>query len=640
MTCELSYPSQILKKADPLFDSIIDEDGLLDLKDPTKNINPEKLRDATNALNNAFNGIKGTTIPANYPQEAFANDYPTLADKINTLGPMTQVETALFINETGSNPDDIAACMNGHTPGGLPTQCFNNIAGQLDTFLNKNLGAALSGGLCGAFPDVFGKIAGVIAVIEAISGLVDDIKNFSLDDFISGLVAQVLGALTAIVKAIEKTIKSIVKSIKKAVEGIAKDAAAFAKSMGEAATKILNKVAAAITQVLDFISEPNTKKLKEGIEGLVTSAASAFEKMTPVLLGLLMFRFCQLAGGVQSFLQKPLGQLIALVVAMKAAGAMLDNSSKKNNKKAVEAGAVRINPEEVGKLKDDARTRLNNAAPTTAIIVKTARDVQDLLEPPVASGIEIEEITVTPLPDASVQSVDDIVNSSLAAIGEVETIEGADVEPLEYELNRELQTKIEPEEVKPRPPMIASPFDAVEIRPYVQLMEPTDEQNGWLTDLATSKSTTAGIPGQFEFDSAMEGITVRKDGTDTEEPGPAWMEVHSHVWLQLFEVKDQIGGISLKVKAGFDPEGKPVSKTGHSVILDVSGYPTDDLIEIIIAASRAGFMNIALSGSNMILSNYGGRNGESDNGDTLLQDALKIHEAEEWNVWRPAVKVQ
>lgn len=634
MTCELSYPSQILKKGSPLFDTIIDEDGLLDLKDPTKNIPPEKLIDATNALNNAFNGIRNATGPVNYGQQAFANDFPTLAEKLDTLGPMTKVETALFINDYGQDPDNIVAVMNNHTPGVVPTQAFNDVCSQCDNFLNTNMGAALSAGLCGAFPDVFGKIAAAIALVESVQGLIDDIKNFDPEDFINGLVAQIIGPLKAIAEAIKKTIESIAKSLEKAAKDIAKQAEDFAKDMKEAGTKIINKIKAAVQKVLDFLAKPNMDKLKEGIDGIISASSSAFEKMDTVILGLLMFRFCQLAGGVQDFLKKPMDSLVKLVVAMKAAGAIMDNISKKENKKAVEAGAVRIDPTEVPNIKDDARQRVNNAAPKTKEIVNTAREIE--------GNLTDSEITVEELPPIGVTDEEFLTNQELIdlveqAIGEVEKIEGADVKPIEEDIKSNTGAEVEPEVAEPRPPLLISAFDGVEIRPYVHIMAPNDQQAGWLTQLATDKELTSGIQGQFTFDSAMAKITVRKDGTDTEEPGPAWTEVHPDTWIRLFEMKEQVESIQLKVKDAFNPN-KPTLKDGTAVHLDIAGYPEDDIIELIIAASRAGWKFIYVRSSIMVLADFG-RSGTGTGGQ-LVQDALKIHTADEWIHWRPAVKVQ
>lgn len=625
MTCELSYPSQLLRKDSPLFDEILTPQGKIDLTDPTKNIPAEKRIAGTNALNNAFNGIKNVVGPANYPYSAFADEFPTLADKLQTA-PITQVEASLFSNDYGQDLDKVALEFNAYTPGTIPSQNFKDICTQLDQFYNKNMGAALSSGLCGAFPDIFGKLTQAIALVESVKGLIDDIKNFNPEDFISGLVAQIVGPLKAIAEAIKNTIDNLRKSLEKAAKQIADSVKDAAKDFKAAATKVINRIKKAVNKVLDFLKEPNMDKLKDSVEELVSGASSAFEKMDLKILALLMFRFCQLAGAVQEFMKKPLEGLAKLALTIKGTQAIMKSMSLEENKKAVEAGAVRISPDEKQTLKDDARTRMNASALSVEEIVRIARDAIENAEDKLVQ--EEPTIVVTELPAAETQPEPEV---------KVETVEGADVEPLERPIKQETNTEIEKEEQPPRKPHFDSGFDAVELRPYVTIMQPNAEQADALNKLATDKTITEGIPKYFTFDANMQKQTKRKDGVDTGEPGPAWMEVDSNVWLTLIEVKEQVT-FDLIVWDGFN--GGENKSSGQDVTLKITSLSMDQKIALFIAASRAGFQVIRLIGNLMFMSLAGGRSGYWTTSDPLAKDAVKLHNSNEWSTWRPAVQVK
>lgn len=624
MTCELSYPSQILRKDSPLFDEILTDKNLLDLQDPTKNIPKEDLIRTTGALNKAFNGIANVSaLPVNYPYDAFANDFPILAQKIKD-SPITNVESAIFCNEYGLGVGIIEPVFNSYAPGSLPTQRFRDICGQLNSFYNANMGAALSSGLCGAFPNIFAKLTQVIAVIESVRGLIDDIKNFDPAAFLSGLVAQILGPLRAIAEAIQKTIESLAKSLRKAAKDISEDLCRFAASVKAGAAKIINKVKRAVTQVLDFLAEPNMEKLKTGVEQLVTGAASAFEKMDLETLALLMFRFCQLAGAVQQFMKKPLDGLVQMAVSLKAAQAMAKTISLRENKKAVEAGAVRIDPTEVSNLQNDARDRLNGNAPSVQEIVQRARAAENSFN---LAGFSID------FPEID---IDKVIDPQTVVV--VEPMARTDVKTISEEIKAETGIAINKEVGAEVPAALDTPFDAVEITPYVRKASPSEMEACDLNVLATDAEIT-GLSPYFTFSPEMLQQTKRKDDTDTGAPGPAWMEVRSDLWLKIIETQQQFKNI-ITIKAGYAPDEGALS-TGVAVLIDGASLSEDSVVEIIIAASRAGITGIShTSSGDILLDDSQGRYGSTESSSTFILSAITIHEQNDWITWRPAAQVR
>jgi len=304
------------------------------------------------------------------------SNYPTLSNKLSQT-PLTKVEVADFLTTTGFDPDIAEEDLNKFIEDNvIPPQTkydantnlpvfttisipIANILGQLDFYLDQNFGKTISAGFCSILANPFQNIMKLVAQIEIAKGLVNELSNFSLDDFLSGLAAKILGPLNQLKDMILGIVDSIKSNLTNMVENVKKKFNKIAKDLKAGAAKLERKINKMVNGIKDFFSDSSTATLKEKLEKLISGAASQFEKLTTDALAFLLFSFCKLTEGIQDFLKSPVDAFADFVQSISAASLAVENMSKSETQKAVEAGAVRISQEDVTQRQTQMRETIN-----------------------------------------------------------------------------------------------------------------------------------------------------------------------------------------------------------------------------------------------------------------------------------------
>lgn len=367
LKCESPFPAKLLGAGD--FPNLLDNLGYLNLDDPVQSLDKTLVIESTNMLNGFFNGLRNAKGPVNYPLSLFREEYPQLAERLDK-GQILIAEVAEFANNYKVNIPLTAM----PAPGATPNQQQKSLLDKLDTFYTQNLGQSLSGGFCAAFTNIFEKINALIAIVNTVVGFINDLKNFDPEAFLIGLFNSIMGPLVQIAKAIKATIEALAAKFLAIADQIAQSIENLAEDLKEAGTRIANKIKQAVNSVKEFFSEDNQKSLGDYIEEIITSASSAFEKIDPFIIGLLMYRFCQLTNAIQAFMESPIKGLQTAVNGIIKSQLIAQNIAQVNRQRAVAAGANRMDRDEAEAARRRAVERINDDAPTPLFIYVQAQE--------------------------------------------------------------------------------------------------------------------------------------------------------------------------------------------------------------------------------------------------------------------------
>ena len=571
-TCPANLALDQLKK-DDIVSGILTEEDLINLNDPTKQLDQALLLATTALLNEKFDDMKTKDVPSNYTYDKFKEEFPSLSDRIGA-GPLTPAEVAIFVTENGArlqdplpgtgddndtnalddddnnnvqfgDVDQISVDYSTWTPGApLPVGVKVSLE-QMDSFFDDNIGGTLSAGTCAAFMVIGNNIGSIIKKMKAkAESLGDnpalDLKNFSLKDILSGFVVKIKLQLDLISSTIKKTIDKLVKKAKAAAKSVAKaidKGMADFKNAGKAIDGMITK---SLKKVTDLVSDKNIKGLKDSIDKMVAGAASMFEKLTPAILGLLMFRFCQVTNAIQGMMDKPLKNLQNVADKVQQVQKSIKSKSAESTKGAVASGATRMDPDQVEKKKEEV------------IKVQWARSV-----------------TVDRLADELIEI---------------------------YEKPEGFTNDFQWAGIDDRYPPADKPRYGTSQRKDLNKFKNDDDNLGY--EVGSSKIMIVNNEDM--------ATTLRKDGKDTGEPGPAWKEVKPDLFIKLMDMAHQLGLADIQpvemirgfrydipeadIKNGVD--ARKFSK-GKGITVKT---PTDNKGRMMyfIAASRAGFQGIAV----------------------------------------------
>ena len=558
--CPTSLPLSQLTDTDE-FKNILSGEDLLNLTDPTKQLNQALLSVTTDTINDKLNDQKTKQSPSAYTFDQFEDDYPTLAKKIQdddiSLG-----EVAIFATETGAtlqsplnsafdDPVDgvdtegvttgdtikagqVSLDFRAWTPGSYPTAQIAGALALLDTFLDDNIGSSLSGGQCAAFAALGNSLQSLLQSMKAKADSLDsipglDLKKFTLSEILSGEVIKVKLKLEMIGKLIKDTVEKVIEKVKNQ----AKSLVASLKDLPNSLQAQLNK---AQLKIEAFTSDKNKNGVMDGIDKMIANVGSMFEKLTPAVLGLLLFRFCQVTSAIQNASETPLKSLMNTVNGIQETQKIMKSESAKATKTAVESGANRMDADDVEKQKEKAQTEMR----------ERSTKLDDLVEG-----------------HKSLYGEGD-------GVGQLNTDRTINNDSLVYDF---MKSYPRPKRSKDLPK---------ELRPYV-------------SKLGNDTSITGGIgPIKFKGGSQIATTQLRKNGDDTGAPGPGWTLVQTKLWVQILDMANQLDEDILVIK-GFDYESKSkYRKKGQIVTIEL---PSDDIttqLRYLIAASRAGLKGILL----------------------------------------------
>lgn len=296
-------------------------------------------------------------------------EYPFLAKRYSQ-SPILYTEVADFLNQSSTNINDFTEELGNFQtftsgPVNLPVSGLNTPSGlkkilsQLEFYYAANLANSISGGFCSAFPNVFGKIAALVSLIQLGQSILEKLKSFAGGNPLEYLIKQIKEKLK--IEILKKMLLDIVDKVKEAVlkqvDGIVSQFKGFVNDLKADAERIAQSIQKKINNVKAFLQDFSLDKLKEKIKGFIDKSIAQFEELTPDAIALLLFRFCQFSELIQGFMKGPVDGLKALVAGIAAQEAILKSAGLEETAKAVEAGAPRITPE----ARRNARERLRAA---------------------------------------------------------------------------------------------------------------------------------------------------------------------------------------------------------------------------------------------------------------------------------------
>jgi hypothetical protein len=580
--CPTNFALDVLTANDP-FDAILTPEDVSNLNDPEKNLNQAMLLATTGMLNNKLDAMRTKQIPSAYTYDQFKEEFPKLAER-HALNPITAGEVAMFVMEHGAtmtptppgpdaDPEDatsIESLQNGQisidvtnwNPGSALSAPTISVLSSLNDFFDENMGKTLADGSCATFALLVTAIGGLLTTLQGkVKSLNEldlfDLSKYSLKEILKSGIIEAKLALEAIAGQLKKIVDKVFSKVQKTATSIT-------SSLGCLPNAIQNSIGKASQAINDFTSDKNKNGIMDGIDKLIANMSRFFEKMTPKILGLLMFKLCQIAEGIQKAGEKPLEGLIQIVAGIKVTRKVMKSESAKNAKQAVKRGATRMDKEQVEEKKKEIRKKQQ----------QTSSKVNDLA---VAHLIEIRT--------------------------------GQDA--LDIDLMKQY-------------PKVTGACDL------------KDSLAKYVKDLNTSTEITGGV-GPIVFEGDDMQTTVRKDGKDTETPGPAWLNTKSKLWTQVLDMSDQLGEDVTVVEAfKHDTEIKE-QKKGSFVVIKVKEPTALNYSKNIIAASRAGVKGIGVVQDKIVLTNKKGRFtdavGISDaEAFVAIDKALVIHEQDAWVV--------
>lgn len=583
---------------------ILDAATILDLQNPEKNQDRQKIVNLTNSINRVINDIRSNNI--GYGYQNFSDDYPLLTERANR-GQFFAAEISVFTNDYQVNLDNMNNTFGAYQTGTNINNDLDTYLGNLNTFYTTNLGASLSGGFCAAFTNIFEKITLLISLVKQIASFVNDLQNANPEDIIAGILQAVFGPIINVINSIIKTIENLAKAFLQAVESIEEGLKQVVADIEEGAAAISQAIKRRVNDVKEFFSNDNMDSLKQYIERMITAAASAFESLDPWIIGMLMYRFCQLTNALQAFMKNPVDGLQKFAEGMVRSQIVLANVSNIRRKEAVSANALRFDDQEKRTARREAALAMNSAAQSPQAIVRIARENEATARQKISTQNERQSLGVTqhPLYGSDPSSVVDqvIENAGLAFSEGIQQFNAGTV----------------------------NWFDTVEIKPYTALTDFTPNEINDVQKLQRPFST--GCPPKIVFAGPIFEVTTRKDGVETNNQGPGWQDVNDSVWVKLLRVYEQIGYTQI-VSDGFNPN-HPHLSTGRAVAIVTNGE--NSILYLIIAASRAGFSEIHVEGFNQVILADTGKIKASFPGSigsffatTYIEAALEKHQKSEW----------
>lgn len=311
---------------------------------PTDAFPKEKLVSVTGALNNVL-------ARTDTQSQQLLNDR-------KRQGPILFAEVASFLSESGLNIDNVNESLttfntqvnnNKIKDDGsnrvLPTPSdVDDIFKQLEYYYSENMAFTISGGVCSAAINPFGKLLGALSALNFAGDFLAGLLNFDL--------ASALGPLTALKGTLEKLVDSLKSTLEAQVKGLVDSVKSMAKNIKQGAEKIIAKVKKMADNIKQFLSGDTTDKLKDQINGFIQKAQDQFKELDAEAIGLLMFRFCQFSEMLQTFMNGPVEAMKKFVTKVALEEQLISSISTQRTEEAANAGAVRLTEDGIKKAKE------------------------------------------------------------------------------------------------------------------------------------------------------------------------------------------------------------------------------------------------------------------------------------------------
>lgn len=246
-------------------------------------------------------------------------------------------------------------------PSNSTTSGILDLLNQLDFYLNENIGASISAGICAAVNNPFGQLQEIFAQIEAI---VEAIASFLADPlgFLLGAIGGLVNELNALASTLKGIVDSLVNSLINQVKNVINQVTSFVQNIEQNAQDMFKKMTEKVRNIQNFFNDVTVDKIKEKIQQFVDEAGAQFEDLTPEALALLLFRFCQFSEMLQTFMQKPMQAVKAFAKDVDYQVKLLESASSEQTQQMVAAGATRFTDQAIRNSQQRLRSRVNRRA--------------------------------------------------------------------------------------------------------------------------------------------------------------------------------------------------------------------------------------------------------------------------------------
>ena len=282
------------------------------------------------------------------------NDGRPLIDVINPGSGYNQgdivdipdLDISFSVDSTRTEDETIA---EGEPEPFTPSTPMRNVLGQLDFFFDDNFGSSITNDFCSLFNS---KILPLIAFATTVPALIDDVWDSE-----KGFQENVQSQISTIETLLHEVVDQITEKMKEKVENVANSIVSIG-ALSSGAFRALNRK---MMDVREFFDDFNTDKIKGIVSRITKKLGDQFKELTIEVIEFILYRMCQVSDFLSNFMQKPVDDLTETANKYERTLNTFENYSDESRKKAVEAGAVRVEPKERRERAEDAAKNSNSS---------------------------------------------------------------------------------------------------------------------------------------------------------------------------------------------------------------------------------------------------------------------------------------
>ena len=413
----------------------------------------------------------------------------------------------------------------------LVPEFVQNLFGQMEFYYAQNMANSVSGGFCSALSAPFGLISKILAGVSIFTNLksliTDLVSSFGSKSLIDVLKDKLLEIVKKVKEAIEKQVEAIVQKFTSVINQLSAGVRNIEKRLKRMKKNIEN-----------FFSDFSIEKIGEKIGQFIDDSMDGFEELDGASIALLLFRFCQFAETLQSFLKGPVDGLRTFAASLAYEETLVNSLSKRETREAVRNGAVRL---------DDA-------------------------------GIEQGKNRITKGLAKNEESTDKKVAEAEEASLAVPSSIDVDTTPISDSVQQEIAPEV----------------------PLAAVYNSLNESGLTEDELSAIRSLTEkGVDGLFSFSSEVKEMGADSDVTDA-QAGDGWSNIDQNVLIKLANVSKRLNK-SLTIIRGYESAiyskkaGRAINsfhKSGQYIQVSLEGASDYNIKNFVRVASQEGFMSI------------------------------------------------
>lgn len=314
------------------------------------------------SLTTSMNAIKGLPVLKE-------DDYGLVYDRL-VQAPLTYIEVADFLQQSGYTIGDVNSTLRIF-PFISKNSQVNQLLNQLNFYFSENIASSINGSTCGAVINPFLAVIGILSKLSTID------------------IGALFGPLASVKEVINNIVDKLRDTLLKQVENLVKKVSGIISQIKRMAIQVLSQFRKMVENVRAFLSDLSIAGIKAKIDSFITKAVSQFQELTPEVIALLLFRFCQFSEMVQAFMQSPITALQERIANFENTTLNLESQSLRITASIVANGGRRVRTSAA----DDARGRLVQLANSTTANMNGNPGGNINLEnngsPPATSGLRI-----------------------------------------------------------------------------------------------------------------------------------------------------------------------------------------------------------------------------------------------------------